>query len=123
MRARSVLIVEDDRLNRETLGRLIRSLGCEVHLAGGVIEGVGHLSHRPDCLILDLDLPDGCGSDVARAARAADADCRIAFLTGSPTRPDMTFNPDAFFIKPIHPHQLLSWVQQHAHDLNQQRET
>src|SRR4029450_11645152 len=94
-----------------------------LHLAVGVGEALGHFSHRPDCLILDLELPDGCGSEVARAARAADADCRIAFLTRSPTRKDVAFTPDAFCIKPIHPHELLSWVQRHAHDLKKKPET
>lgn len=106
-----VLIVEDDRLSRESLSRLLTYLGFAVDAAATVAGALALLASRPHCLILDVQLPDGSGLEVARSARAAQLDCRIAFLTGSTAEEQLPFKPDAFFEKPVHPDQVLSWVQ------------
>jgi CheY-like chemotaxis protein len=110
------LVVEDDRVNRDSLRRLLAHLGFAVEAAATVREGLSKLADEPHCLLLDVHLPDGTGIDVARAARAANADCKIAFLTGSATEPGLGFKADAFFRKPVMPDEVLQWVQHCCRD-------
>jgi CheY-like chemotaxis protein len=111
-----VLILEDDRLNRSSLQRLLGGLNLSVAAAASVaqaLEALQELRDRPPrCLVLDIDLPDGSGVAVAQAARAIAPHCRIALMTGSLREEDVPFDPDAFFMKPVRANELLAWVQQ-----------
>jgi two-component system response regulator AtoC len=57
-----------------------------------------------DAIILDINLPDGSGIDIAKATQKMNTDTRIAGLSiypHSPTEHDSYF--DAFYKKPISP--------------------
>lgn len=64
----SVLIVEDDRVFRDAFASAVshaedlRLLGC----AADYESGASWLSHRPDVVLMDLQLPDGNGIDLIR---------------------------------------------------------
>src|SRR4051794_34133490 len=64
----SVLVVEDDRTARRALAALLRRQGFAVSEAGTVGDAVRALAGRPDWVLLDVMLPDGCGLDVFRRA-------------------------------------------------------
>ena len=66
MRNRSVLIVEDDRVEREALTLLLKRLGYQTSPVGSVAAGLARLDGQ-DCAILDMDLPDGLGTHVLGA--------------------------------------------------------
>jgi CheY-like chemotaxis protein len=107
-----ILIVEDNAINRRALQRLLEGMNLHSSAASTVSEAMEKLSEqRPHLLIVDVHLPDGSGEDVARSARATDPDCRIAFLTGSANKADLSFEADAFFLKPVKPDELLTWIQ------------
>jgi signal transduction histidine kinase/CheY-like chemotaxis protein len=66
------LVVDDNRDNREVLGKMLSRVGCEVHLAA---DGPGALAaarvHRPLVVFLDLLLPGWSGLETARKLLAA----------------------------------------------------
>ncbi|MEJ5242239.1 MAG: response regulator [Desulfomicrobiaceae bacterium] len=69
---RRVLIVDDDRLQRESLASLIATLpDVEISTCGTSAEALDILRRTPvHCLILDLGLPDASGFDLLRRIRA-----------------------------------------------------
>ncbi|MEE3100643.1 MAG: ATP-binding protein, partial [Pseudomonadota bacterium] len=80
-RGLTVLLVEDDPLLAEvTLAQLARS-GFEVDHASAVARAVElGRARRYDLVLLDLQLPDGTGADVARALRAGEGGSRDSLI-------------------------------------------
>jgi signal transduction histidine kinase/ActR/RegA family two-component response regulator len=67
---RRVLFLEDDESIRDTIGDLLMEWGYNVHLSSTVAEANQCvLEERYDCIILDMELPDGMGLDTAKYAR------------------------------------------------------
>ncbi|MDX2060963.1 MAG: response regulator, partial [Gemmatimonadales bacterium] len=65
-----ILVVEDEPQLRDSLTRGLRQGGHAVDSAGGVAEALSKLGLDPyDALVLDLNLPDGSGLDLARTLR------------------------------------------------------
>ena len=80
-----VAVVEDHEIAREGIRRIIANEeGLElVAEAEGAEEAIALvLRHRPDVLILDIQLRQGTGIDVCRALGALDVDTRVLVLTG-----------------------------------------
>ena len=79
----AVLVIDDDRDLRESLGRLLRSVGLSVQLFASISDflAVG----RPDsacCLVLDVRLPGKSGLEFQREMAAANIRLPIIFMTG-----------------------------------------
>jgi CheY-like chemotaxis protein len=67
----TVLIVDDDEESRRTIRRLVESFGVRAITAGGGEEALElALTHRPDLVLCDLQMPRMDGYEVARALRA-----------------------------------------------------
>jgi diguanylate cyclase (GGDEF)-like protein len=80
---RSALIVDDDALVSEVLEAALEDMGFELSFAGSVQEAVAALDGASfDILILDKNLPDGSGLEVARAVRERELDSEMIMLTG-----------------------------------------
>src|SRR4051812_16506175 len=77
-----VLVVEDECTARETLHIILASHRWTVSEAATVAEGLAQLDPPPDCIILDLDLPDGPGEAVLRRVREANLWTRVTITTG-----------------------------------------
>jgi FixJ family two-component response regulator len=78
-----VLIIEDDPALRNSLGRLLRSVGLDVELFASVPEFLQ--SDRPDtpaCLVLDVRSPGKSGLDFQRDLAAENIRLPIIFITG-----------------------------------------
>src|SRR5438132_89627 len=58
---RRVLIVEDHVASRVVLARLFSQAGWRVTEVGTLAKGLAALDPPPDCIVLDLILPDGRG--------------------------------------------------------------
>src|SRR5947209_5920293 len=82
MAQRSLLVVEDDSTTRRALGKYFRLIGCEVRLASTAAEGLAQLEPPPDCVILDLMLPDQGGEVILRKIREDRLPTRVAVCTG-----------------------------------------
>ena len=68
---KSVLVVDDHEITLDTLARLLRGEGYEVHTALHCREALRvALQYGCDVLVSDLLLPDGHGADLLRAVRA-----------------------------------------------------
>ena len=79
------LIVEDEMMFAHMLAGMLRGI------PGLVVEGIAHTSEealraveelKPDLIVLDLALPDGRGTDVARAAARENPQARSVVLSG-----------------------------------------
>ena len=108
------LLVEDDLGSRTAMARILEMLGYDVTGVTTVAEGIKAVEHLPDCLILDLMLPDGNGMEILRHIRQQALPIRVAVLTGA-DRPMIEdarrLAPDALFTKPVDLTKLLSWMQ------------
>lgn len=78
-----VLVVDDSAVARLAVARRLRSEGFEVvEQASAAPPDLGTLS-RLACALLDLDLGDSSGADLARALLAGRAGLPIAFFSGT----------------------------------------
>ena len=77
----TVLLVEDNEMNRDMLSRRLQRRGFEVLLAVDGQQGID-MSRResPDILLLDMSLPVKDGWQVAREMKADEVLCRIPII-------------------------------------------
>ena len=78
-----VVVIDDDLETRESLGRLLRSVGLPSMLFANATDflSVGRLNCA-SCLVLDVRLPDRSGLDVQRDLLRAGVDMPVVFITG-----------------------------------------
>ena len=80
---RSLLLLDDDSVLRNRLGRALESRGFVPTLAEGVAQAVEAVRASPPAFaVLDMRLEDGSGLRVVEALREARPDARIVMLTG-----------------------------------------
>jgi signal transduction histidine kinase/DNA-binding response OmpR family regulator/HPt (histidine-containing phosphotransfer) domain-containing protein len=69
-----VLLVEDNPVNQEVAGSILRRFGCRVTIAGGGEEGVAAAASAPfDIVLMDCQMPDIDGYEATRLIRAREA--------------------------------------------------
>jgi DNA-binding response OmpR family regulator len=104
---RVLMIVEDDPASRGSLGSIFSRRGWAVCAAGTLSEAMAFLDHGldPDCLVLDLTLPDGNGEEVLRRVRRDGLKTRVAVCTGTQDQETLTsvrsLAPNGLLAKPI----------------------
>jgi FixJ family two-component response regulator len=125
--ADNVVVIDDDRAVRDALGRLLRSVGLQVHLHGSVPEflSAGRLD-GPACLVLDVRLPGQSGLDLQRELSNSGVSLPIIFITG---HGDIAMSVQAmkggaieFLTKPFRDQDLLDAVQSGLERDRRQRE-
>jgi DNA-binding response OmpR family regulator len=77
-----VLIVDDEPATARALRRVLGAAGHSVVLAGSCAEA-RTLDDRFDCAVLDIDLGDGSGIDLADELRARGSIARVVFYSGT----------------------------------------
>jgi two-component system response regulator RegA len=117
MQGRSILIVEDDRTNREAMARLACHAGFDVETAATLAEAIQKLP-ADGCILLDLVLPDGRGLDLLKHIRNERLPIHVAIVSGSMAAGDLqpyhALRPDAVFVKPVKPDDVLHWLSRHC---------
>jgi CheY-like chemotaxis protein len=78
-----VLFVDDSAVARARATKLLKEHGLEVTVLGGASEAKNVDPSAFVAALLDLELGDGLGTDIARALRARKPGLPIAFLTSS----------------------------------------
>jgi FixJ family two-component response regulator len=112
----TVLVVDDDPALRESVGRLLRSLGLETQLFASISDFLE--SDPPDgpaCLVLDVRMPGKSGLDLQRELAAANRALPIIFITGHGDIPmsvqAMKGGAIEFLTKPFRDQDLLDAIQ------------
>jgi DNA-binding NtrC family response regulator len=78
-----IYVVDDDESVREAVGRLIRSAGLSVKTFATAQESLASLQREtPNCLVLDIQLPDCDGFELQQELATKDLRIPIIFLTG-----------------------------------------
>jgi FixJ family two-component response regulator len=110
-----VVVIDDDPKFRESLGRLLRSVGLHAQLYASVADFLG--SEPADCatcLVLDVRLPGQSGLDFQRDLATAGVRLPIVFMTGHGDIPmsvqAMKAGAIEFLTKPFRDQDLLDAV-------------
>lgn len=108
-----ILIVDDERIARQRLRRLLAALpGCEV--VGEAQDGVEALERarelRPDLVLLDIRMP---GMDGIQAARELGSSAHVVFTTAHDEHAVSAFEAAAadYLLKPIRPERLAQAIE------------
>ena len=112
-RGQSVLIVEDDANTRRALVVLLAQLGYDTVPVATVAEGFERLDGQ-DRAILDLNLPDGLGTDVMRRIIDEHRPIRVVVTTGSSNAELLgdanRLRAEMILSKPINLNRLIAWL-------------
>jgi FixJ family two-component response regulator len=112
----TVLIIDDDPAFRDSVGRLLRSVGLDAQLFASVSDFLASdLPDGPTCLVLDVRLPGQSGLDFQRELAAANRQFPIIFITGHGDIPmsvqAMKSGAIEFLTKPFRDQDLLDAIQ------------
>jgi diguanylate cyclase (GGDEF)-like protein len=109
-----VLLVDDDEELRQTLVGLLAVEGIETITAGRVDQALGLVVvQKPAVVVVDYQLPDGSGIELAQQVKAHDPELPVLLLTGNATFDTAVAavgQLDAYLIKPVAPQHLLNSV-------------
>jgi DNA-binding response OmpR family regulator len=113
-----VVIVDDDRETRETLGAVLASRGFDVSSAQSGLRLISHLHvDRPDVILLDVMMSWIDGFELCRALKRNPEFCDIpiCFISGrsdpEDIREGLRCGAAAYFVKPVDTEELLAKVE------------
>jgi two-component system cell cycle response regulator DivK len=119
--SKSILVVEDQEDNRRILRDLLTSAGYEVIEAVTGEEGVASAeTHRPDLILMDIQLPGLDGYEATRRIKANPALRQIPViavtsyaLSGDDVKA-FEAGCDAYVSKPFSPRELLAKIREYV---------
>src|SRR3954447_7952634 len=111
----TVLVIIDNVDLRNSLGRLLRSVGLNSRLFASISEFLGSEAPTgPSCLVLDVRLPGQSGLDFQRELAKAGRELPIIFITGHGDIPmsvqAMKGGAIEFLTKPLRDQDLLDAI-------------
>jgi FixJ family two-component response regulator len=112
----TILVIDDDVELRNSIGRLLRSVGLNTRLFASVSDFLkSEPTDGPSCLVLDVRLPGQSGLEFQRELAAAGRELPIVFITGHGDIPmsvqAMKGGAIEFFTKPIRDQEFLDAIQ------------
>lgn len=114
---RSILVVEDNEIDRSIIERALARAGYTVRLAANGAEGLESVkTHRPDLILLDYEMPIMGGVEMCRLIKENDItkNIPIVFLTSADNPKNIVecFELDAenYLNKPVKPKLLISEI-------------
>ena len=112
----TVLIIDDDADLRNSVGRLLKSVGLNAQLFASIPDFLKtERPNTPACLVLDIRLPGKSGLDFQRELAAANIHLPIVFITGHGDIPmtvqAMKGGAIEFLTKPFRDQDLLDAIQ------------
>ena len=109
---KSILIVEDDPNIRDPLKDYLEKNGFRVAAVSLLSDAREQLKSKFDCLILDWNLPDGEGIELAKSLRATPASPPVLMLTARTDLIDkvvgLEVGANDYMTKPFEPRELLA---------------
>lgn len=102
-----ILIVEDEKDLRETINDYLQGEGYECHLADSLAQAHDRLADmRTDCVLLDLNLPDGNGIELIPEIKLDHTGTGIIIITARQKVEDrikgLEAGADDYVVKPFH---------------------
>jgi PAS domain S-box-containing protein len=80
-----ILVVEDNVVNQEVIGQMLRTLGCRVQVSTGALAGLRAMCEKPfDLVLMDIQMPGMDGVEALNWFRRGTAG-RFNFLTSADT--------------------------------------
>lgn len=121
-----IVLIDDEAQVRENLKMLINIYAPDSQIvgeAGGVQEGLACIrKHRPDLVLLDVEMKDGTGFDLLSIYK--DLDFKLIFVTGHNEYAIKAFKYSAidYILKPVDPEELQAALNKasNAKDLGEQ---
>ena len=107
---RTVLVADDSPLVRVTLSRRFKQAGLTVIEAESVRAASAIDGASLDLAVLDFDLGDGYGDEIAAHLRENNATLPIAFFTSSEDGTERTVDYGPIFAKPAQAEDVVAWV-------------
>jgi len=114
-RPRTVLIVDDEAVVRESYSLYLESAGYAVRTASSGEEGLAAADDGVDVILLDRRMPDRSGDEVLAEIRARNVDCQIALVTAvDPDFDILEIDCDDYLVKPVDREELVDTVERLA---------
>lgn len=115
MRAIKILLVDDDLKNSMLLKRFIEAEGYEMFYACNGIAGLDiYRKNRPDLILLDVNMPELDGFEMAKIIRRTDKRVIIFFLTDRTDKVDrlhgFSLKGNDYIPKPFYPEELIARI-------------
>ena len=112
-----ILLVDDDRQNSEFLQKFLEVEGYEVFYAENGSKGWEAFSTtKPDLVLLDINMPEMNGFELAQLIREQDRDVLIFFLTDRTEKADRLKGFDLkgndYIPKPFYPEELIAKIKE-----------
>lgn len=110
-----ILLVDDDHKNSMLLKRFIEAEGYDVLYAGNGRAGLElYRWEHPDLILLDINMPELDGFEVAEAIRSVDKKVIIFFVTDRTDKVDrlhgFSIKGNDYIPKPFYPEELLARI-------------
>ena len=110
-----IAVVDDEASVRVALQRLIRSAGLNVKTFPSGIEVLEFMQgNRPDCIVLDLHMPNVNGFEVQRRMAECGLHVPVVVITGHDTPESsvraLTGGASAYLLKPVDDQMLLDAI-------------
>ncbi|MDY7079859.1 MAG: response regulator [Chloroflexota bacterium] len=112
-----ILIIEDSAYQRHRVGRALKSEGYDLLTAVNGFEGLEMVAtNTPDCIVLDLIMPEMSGIKVLQTLQDQGADMPKVVLTADiqedTRRQCLHLGASAFITKPLREDELVNTVRQ-----------
>ena len=112
-----ILLVDDDRQNSEFLRKFLEVEGYEVTYAeNGRLAWEMFPTVHPDMVLLDINMPEMNGFELARLIREHDRDVLIFFLTDRTEKADrlkgFSLKGNDYIPKPFYPEELIAKIKE-----------
>lgn len=110
-----ILVIEDEPMVRDVVGRILECRGCSVSMAVNGVEGLESIANLGDTLnlvLLDLSMPVMTGEDVLEQLSVTRPELPVVVFTGYGDLRHRSGQVAALLPKPVRPSELLRTIRQ-----------
>ena len=111
----NILVIEDEPMVRDVVGRILERRGCSVSMAVNGVEGlesIADLGDTLDLVLLDLSMPVMAGEDVLEQLSVTRPELPVVVFAGYGDLRHRSGQVAALLPKPVRPSELLRTIRQ-----------